>query len=326
MHKKKSVKSLIQFIIGILILVFLLFWANPSKVWVTLKKTDPILIIALFLIFIFDRLFMAFKWGILLKAEEYNVKLYELVKAYFYSAFVGQFLPASIGGDILRYYKIKPFLKTKSLLLSSIIVEKIFGLLALISVLVLSAVFLKKGQLPNHQIYNFLFFAFIIVLISSIIFFLLLKTKLLSNKFNSSNSSIVKKLNKIISNLENYSNDFNLLILFYALCLFEQIFPITSDFLFAHSLDISVNFIQMAFIISLTLFLARLPIAPSAIGFQEGILVGVFLIFGFTKEQGLAFGLGTRILGMIFTLPPLFFYFPDLLKSIKFSQQESIKD
>ena len=250
--------------------------------------------------------------------------LSETTKAYFYSAFVGQFLPASIGGDILRYYKIKPFLKTKSLLLSSIIVEKIFGLLALISVLIFSTFFLEKGQFRNNQVYSYLVVAFLIVVIISIIFFSLLKTKLLSNQINSSRFSIIKKLKNVISNLENYSNNFNLLILFYMLCLFEQIFPITSDFLFARSLGISVNVVQMAFIISLTLFLARLPIAPSAIGFQEGILVGVFLMFGFTKEQGLAFGLGTRILGMIFTLPPFFLFYTDIIKSIKLSRKESL--
>lgn len=323
---KNRLLSTLKVLFGLLILVFLFLWVDLYKVWQILKETDIGIVVLLFIIFVFDRLFMAFKWGLLLKANNSKISFSNLAKAYFYAAFVGQFLPASIGGDIVRYYKVKNPLVTSSQLITSIVLEKFFGMIAIFVVSILAFVYSAKYI---HGIYNFnILFLIIgcILIILLIVLFLSIKTKVFERILVRYDNKPANLFQKLLSSLKSYSYRINILLLFFGLCIVEQAFPIFSDYLYAHSLNISISLIAMAFIVSTTNFLSRIPISLSAIGIQEGILTGLFILLGFTKEQGLALGLGTRVLEILFTLPVPIIYFSDLIKSVKFAKNKSVME
>lgn len=323
---KNRLLSLLKVLFGLLVLSFLFLWVDLFKVWQILKETDIKIVIFLFLIFISDRLFMAFKWGLLLRANNSKIPFSNLAKAYFYAAFAGQFLPASIGGDIVRYYKVKNRSITNSQLFTSVALEKFFGMIAIFVVSILAFIYSVKYI---HGIYNFniLFLIVgVILILLLIVLFLSIKTVVFEKVLAPYDNKLIKMFKKFLTSLKSYSKRINILLLFFVLCLIEQAFPIFSDYLYAHSLNISISLIAMAFIVSTTNFLSRIPISLSAIGIQEGILTGLFLLLGFSKEQGLALGLGTRVLEILFTLPIPIIYFSDLMKSVKFAKKESFME
>ena len=316
MKKNKKFVSLIRFLIGFLILFFLFYWIDFKEVWRILTNTDWKILLILFVVFILDRLFMAFKWGILLKKYSDDIKFKDLAKAYLYSAFVGQLIPVSISGDVIRYYKIKKESLSGSDVFTSILLEKLFGTMALLTVVFISML------LVQNQITGFPGFKSLVEIVSvsliivMLLFVFLIKRRAFDKPIGFIPQKLSSKVLKITQALKSYFENKEILVLFFLLCLLEQIFPIFADFLFARSLNIDISIVQMGFVVSTTLLFARLPISPSSIGFQEGVLVGLFLLLGFTKEQGLAVGIGTRVLGIIFTLPIPAIFFNDIFSSI----------
>ncbi len=322
MKTNKKKLSSIRLITGLAILFFLFYWIDFSDVWEILSQTEWHIILILFAIFITDRLFMAFKWGILLKKFAPSIKFSILAKAYLYSAFVGQFIPVSISGDIIRYFKIKRESVSGSNIFTSIIIEKLFGTLALLSVVFLSML-LIRNEVIKFPGFKSLVEIISVLLILFLFFFALAIKRNLHEYFSKLLPlKLSEKVSKVTKAFNNYFDNKEILVLFFIFCLLEQIFPIFADFLFARSLKIDISLVQMSFVVSTTLLFARLPISPSSIGFQEGVLVGLFMLLGFTKEEGLAVGIGTRILGMIFTLPIPIVFFNDIFSSISGAKKE----
>jgi len=60
---------------------------------------------------------------------------------------VGQFLPTSIGGDAYRAYRVLPLVEPHSRAVTSIVIDRIVGLAALLFLGAVGAVFLN-GSLP----------------------------------------------------------------------------------------------------------------------------------------------------------------------------------
>ncbi len=322
MQKNKKKLSSVRLIVGLVILFFLFYWIDFSEVWKILTQTEWHIIFILFAVFITDRLFMAFKWGILLKKFVPTVKFFTLAKAYLYSAFAGQFIPVSVSGDIIRYFKIKREAVPGSDIFTSIIIEKLFGTLALLSVVFFSMLLIRNGVIKFPGFKSLVEITTVLLILFLFFLAFAIKRNLHLNISKFLPVKLSEKVNKVTKAFNNYLNNKEILLLFFILCLLEQIFPIFADYLFARSLKIDISFLQMSFVVSTTLLFARLPISPSSIGFQEGVLVGLFMLLGFTKEEGLAVGIGTRILGMIFTLPIPVIFFNDIFSSISGAKKE----
>jgi uncharacterized membrane protein YbhN (UPF0104 family) len=73
-----------------------------------------------------------------------------LTRFYCISHFVGQFLPTSIGGDAYRVYRVLPLVEPRSRAVTSIVIDRIVGLAALLFLGAVGAVFLIDSfRLPQ---------------------------------------------------------------------------------------------------------------------------------------------------------------------------------
>lgn len=72
------------------------------------------------------------KWHAALKVCNVDLSFTRLTRFYCISHFVGQFLPTSIGGDAYRVYRTLPLVQPRSRAITSIVVDRILGLGALL--------------------------------------------------------------------------------------------------------------------------------------------------------------------------------------------------
>jgi glycosyltransferase 2 family protein len=85
------------------------FWrSDPAAVAAAARHADPTWILAAVLLVFVDRALMAWRWAMLLCIvdERSRPSLGRMLDVFFVSTFVGTFLPASIGGDVVRAYAI----------------------------------------------------------------------------------------------------------------------------------------------------------------------------------------------------------------------------
>lgn len=91
-------------------------------------------IIAAFLLVFLDRLFNAYRWSILINSKDLNATFTEIVKIYFKSNFLGLIMPSSVGGEFLKGYGLSKLTSKAIDSFSSVILERILGLIALTSI------------------------------------------------------------------------------------------------------------------------------------------------------------------------------------------------
>ena len=90
------------------------------------------------------------KWLAALRVCNVDLSFTRLTRFYCISHFVGQFLPTSIGGDAYRAYRVLPLVEPHSRAVTSIVIDRIVGLGALLFLGAVGAVFLMDHfRLPQ---------------------------------------------------------------------------------------------------------------------------------------------------------------------------------
>ncbi len=82
------------------------------------------------------------KWHAALRVCNVDLSFSRLTRFYCISHFVGQFLPTSIGGDAYRAYRVLPLVEPHSRAVTSIVIDRIVGLAALLLLGAVAALFL----------------------------------------------------------------------------------------------------------------------------------------------------------------------------------------
>jgi uncharacterized protein (TIRG00374 family) len=90
------------------------------------------------------------KWHAALRVCNVDLSFSRLTRFYCISHFVGQFLPTSIGGDAYRVYRVLPLVEPHSRAVTSIVIDRIVGLAALLCLGAVGALFLMDHfKLPQ---------------------------------------------------------------------------------------------------------------------------------------------------------------------------------
>jgi uncharacterized membrane protein YbhN (UPF0104 family) len=90
------------------------------------------------------------KWHAALRVCNVDLSFTRLTRFYCISHFVGQFLPTSIGGDAYRAYRVLPLVEPHSRAVTSIVIDRIVGLAALLFLGAVGAVYLMDHfRLPQ---------------------------------------------------------------------------------------------------------------------------------------------------------------------------------
>lgn len=287
------------------------------KIVHTVESIDPRVIIVLFAIYVLDRLLMAYKWGLLVKSFNYKVGFWKLAKAYFYGSFITQFMPISISGDIVRFYSVMGDDMSKTNLFSSMVVEKVFGFFAMIAAVVIAIALYGSPFLVDKRFFNIIVVLLVLVVLTIIALFVIFRTSVVPAFLEKYKGRFSAKIEKIVSSFSSFSRKKEILRTFLFLSLIEQIFPAVSVFILARSMGIEVSFLQILFIATLGFLVARLPISPSAIGVQEGVFVGLFVLVGLRAEAGFALSITIRVLDMIYPLPIILIFFSETMQLVK---------
>jgi uncharacterized protein (TIRG00374 family) len=148
-------------LLSMILTVFILTKVDWGKAWSILSHSDFKFFLLVFLLHSFSFLLSSYKWLILLREQNISRKLADLWMIYYIGFFFNNFLPTSVGGDVVRIVKTSRSKEEISGVGASIIAERLVGLVALL-VLAFVGYFsgLKSGfnfYLGNSGLYILLF-------------------------------------------------------------------------------------------------------------------------------------------------------------------------
>ena len=275
---KRGVLSLIRFIFGILILLFLIYKVGIFTILDTIKKINILYIIPASIILLISLFLGALGISVLLKKIKKDFNFFKLFKYYMISWFIGNFFPARIGD-----FSLVLFLKKENIKIEEgfaiFLIDKLITIIFLLIITTLS--FFIFLNMKNALI-------FILILMATIVLFLLF---ILSKK----GKYIIKKyfLRKYSKAFEGFSNIIKVYIKkgkkHLALNFFITLVRWINGALLIYILFIAFNqpvsFLIVFIITTITAFLALIPITIAGLGIRESS--GVFLFSQFNIDSAI---------------------------------------
>ncbi|HWP91066.1 MAG TPA: lysylphosphatidylglycerol synthase transmembrane domain-containing protein [Thermodesulfobacteriota bacterium] len=307
----------LRIFLSVVLILFLLYTIDLGEIADIVSRCNFTYVLLAYFIALCDRVLMAYKWNILLKAKGIRIPLINITGTYLISTFLGLFLPATIGGDALRAYAVSKEGHSATNVISSIIIERALGFIALFIFVLISIVLsiFVFGQNFFEGIWK-LFWLFLVLLVLSIflIYFSFSESALnrlgfLFRWFERIHKyRIVQKLKEVYISYRSFQDDRTTLSIFLLLSLVENLFPLLWTYSLSLAFNIEVPLLYFFILIPIVLVLVRLPISFDGIGIQEGAFVYFLALIGVAKSEGLLLGISSHIIAVMSVLPGAVLY------------------
>lgn len=314
----KRLSTWIRLLIGGGLIAFLFYTVDMGEMRQVIVNSDPRWVLLAYVIGIGDRIIMAYKWNILLRAKNIRIPLVNTTITYLTSTFFGLFLPSTVGGDAFRILFVTRDGHDGSDVTSSVVIERIIGMIALM-VFVMGSIVLSVlvlGERFFDDIWGLFWMVSGFCVLTLLFLIATFNTNLVKRFSHSLNRlekyprvrKFIELLRKVYRSYATYRNEKGALWAFLLLSFVENLFPIFWTYCLALAFNIQVPLFYFFILVPIVLILRRLPISIDGVGIHEGTFVYFLSLIGVSVEQGLLLGIATHALAVALVLPGGIFY------------------
>lgn len=278
---KSRVSSILRISFSLFLLALLLGLSreNLIKIWQLLSSVNVAIFSLAFLLFLSTTPFMAWRLKIILDAQGSCFAIRDLLFLTLIGYFFTNFMPTSIGGDLVKGYYISQKIKSKVLSYTSIIVDRIVGMFSLALIAGIATV-IMRSQIE----YNFIFWVVSLLLLACSGFILLFFNERLLKKVNDClgllNFFQRLKLDSLVKNIYDtitlYKNHKKKLLKTFTLSLAAHFITFLTIYFLSMSLSVHIPFGKILLIMPVIVVLCMLPITMNGLGLREWSFVLFF--------------------------------------------------
>jgi len=298
--RKPKLSVILRIIVSLSLLTLLLWLTREhfARIWLLLSSVNISKFILAFLVFISGIVFMAWRLKIVLAVQGYAFTVKNLFSLTLIGYFFTNFMPTSVGGDLVKGYYISKKTKTKLGSYTAIFVDRIIGMLSLV-LLASLALAIMRGDVED----KFIFWGIIALLLFSIISVLLLSNEKLLKKIVSclrlTHLLRVLKLDSLVKKtydtMNVYAGHKEKLLQTVTLSLIAQFIGFSSIFILSKSLAVDIPFGKILLVVPVAFTLCMLPVTMNGLGLREWTFV---LFFRSTIGNAAALSLSLLYLAM----------------------------
>jgi uncharacterized membrane protein YbhN (UPF0104 family) len=285
---------------------YILWRSDPSAVAAAAAGVDWRWIGAAVLLVLVDRALMAYRWVVLLCTIEADRRppMAPLMRVFFVSTFVGTFLPASIGGDIVRSYSLARLNVDTGDAVASVLMDRLLGV-ASIFLMALGGLLLARDLARNAAIVGGLLAA---ALAGAATLLLI---------FNPGTAALVARLpfdaarrtgTKVVDSIRKYANHSPQLLAVLGCSLAVQGLRIVQAFCLGRSLGIDAPLAVYFAFVPLILLIMLLPVTVNGLGTSQAAFVWFFARADVTSAAAFALSVLFVALGIVGNLPGAVLY------------------
>lgn len=121
------------------LLALLISRMDTSRFWAYARTASPVWLLGALGIYLAVILTSAWRWGLLLGAQQIQIPGAKLVSSYLVATFFNNFLPSNIGGDVIRIKDAAPAAGSKTLSATVVLIDRGIGLIGLVLVAALGS-------------------------------------------------------------------------------------------------------------------------------------------------------------------------------------------
>lgn len=308
--KKKRVKLIIRWIgtiLSILLFIYLFYVTGFEEILTTLKELSYFrILMVIFLIFI-SRMATFARWHVLLQVEQIKVNWRDSLRLTFAGLFASNFLPTTIGGDVVRLAGAMRIGISGSLAAASLMMDRLIGMAGMTLALPFSLsplINLLHAQTTQGG-YGFLGMTAFFNLILD-------KAKLFFKKLTLTFSHWIRHPIILLS------------ALIFTLIHMASIFLIVQ--ILITGMGEQMSYWKIAGLWSLTYFITLVPISINGLGLQELSITNIFILLGgLSSATSLSIALFIRALLLLGSLPGAFLI-SGIISGESYSQAENALD
>ena len=290
--KKRRLQTFIQ-ITGTLLSGGVFLWLLAKQDWQqvlqSLENIPGWAILASFGFVLAGQLANSLRWYVLLRAQQIPISIPQTARIVFSGAFASNFLPSTIGGDVLRVVSLFRFSSSRLVAFGSVVLDRLLNVIAMLSFLPLSwYVFDVPGLLSPTSWQT--------GVMASLAW--------IGERWAGKMRGLWRKfIGPVQTAFREWSRQPLSLLKALVISWISLIVVFIGVWIIAIHIGIPVALYQVAAISALVYLLTLLPISINGYGLREVAVTALYIQVGATLEQASTLALLTRVLSLLATLP-----------------------
>jgi uncharacterized protein (TIRG00374 family) len=317
---KQWLWNLLKLAIGLALLVYLYTrLEDPARLWQQIIEADKWLLLAGALCYSAAVALGGYKWGLLLEAAGIHVYLRRLLAYQWVAEFFNNFLPAQVGGDVMRGYALASDTHRTADVAASVLIDRFIGLTVfMVAAAVGSTAMLMWGrpdgiafspeQRVSVQVIALGSVGASLLLLAMLVAILSRRLKVLVEQLLTRISFLRVALpiwTKLAEAFNVYRHEYRVLILTSLCSVLIVLLTSINIWLIAQAIQPgSISMLEVLTINPIIVFVGlALPFSPGGLGVRQSAFTATFLLMGAGGELGLAVGLLQQFIGYLVSLP-----------------------
>ena len=289
--QKKTFFLLLKISLSVALILWITQDVALDSVFAVIAESSGSLLILAFSLFFVGYVIAAFRWRTLIRVQDGDAPIFFLVRSFMVALFFNNFLPSTVGGDVVRMYDSWRLGNSKTDAVTVVLVDRFLGVIVLFCFALLALVFDETvaGEVP-----------FITVWVTAglagmgIATWLFLKIPVSTmQRLSSAKNGVMARvggiLEKVHRSFQAYRQAPSAILRALGLSVLLQVNVVVHFILVARAVGIDVPVESMFLIIPVAVFIMMVPISINAIGVREAVFVFLFSLYGVQSVEALAF-------------------------------------
>ena len=314
--KSKYIFLFLRIAVVVCVVIWEIFWVSREVGWGNLAaiflQMNMWIFAAALGIFVFSQVLVGLRWWLLLRTQSIFIPFLAAVRLHFLGLFYNNFMPSSIGGDLIRAWYVTKHTDKKFEAVLSVFVDRVIGLA---STLIIATFFYllfirRQGKaIPFESqigiLKRALFWAIIVIAVLFCAFLLHKRGRsVLAKGWAYIRVPTIRIIIKFKDAIVIYSSKPLTILVVFGLTVFLQITVITAFWFLGVNLGVDVSIKYYYVFFTLGWVLGALPVSIGGAGVVEILLASLFVkVVGVELGTASALALCQRLIWMITSLP-----------------------
>jgi uncharacterized protein (TIRG00374 family) len=296
----------LKVLVSLALIVYLFSRVDLAEVGRTLVSTKPGHLLVALVLYLGAVVLNAVRWQVLLRAQQIIVPLRALLEYTFVGVFFNNFLPANVGGDVMRGYGLARYTDRAAEAAVSVLVDRLVGLLAFMCSAAVAALLAVRstGQANLRQL---ALVAGITLGLVSLCFLLLLSRRVrgwLELLFRWRPLQRLAPLyGRLSGAVDAYRHSARALALAFAIALGIVLLTNFVNWSLAEAVGGGISLLHISLFNPLIAFVLMLPVSIGGLGLSQNAYVFFFGMVEVSEQQALAVSLLLQLIVYIVSLP-----------------------
>ena len=321
-EKSKYVFLLLRILVVAVGIAFAVVWVSRGQRWSNLAAAFLRMNLGIFAvalsIFVVCQVMIGFRWWLLLRTQSIFIDFWAAVKLHFLGLFYNNFMPSSVGGDLLRAWYVTKHTDRRLEAVLSVLVDRIIGLLSALTIAACFYLLFLRSHADAIVFTgwsgSFEFLAGhkrlilgVVVAVAALLCGILSHRRgraVLGKAWSHVRGRGTRMLGRLSDAIHIYCSKPLAILAVFGLTFSMQVLTITGFWFLGVNLGITAGIKYYYVFFTLTWVLGALPVSIGGAVVVEGTLAYLFVhIAGVEPEKALALALCQRIVWMIASLP-----------------------